>query len=88
MRISKEEFDDILHLLDVQRTHAIDYASDCGVAVNPDALWILNNDKFDASANRQISYYNGHTNMVDSMLRQMEPRRFLHVKGNKHYISK
>lgn len=78
---------DVLEVLNIQRTHAIDYASDCGVAVHPDVLWIPHSDDFDTSANRQVSYYNGHVNMIESILIQGNQKMHLHVRNNNHYVS-
>ena len=73
----KIDVNEMLSLLDIQRKYAID----SGAEYTPGKLWIGSRR---AGNREQITYYNGHVNMVERLLLTSGVLKV--DNNNKHYI--
>lgn len=64
IKLDKYDLRDIINLLDIQRLYCLNAGA--GIPVNN--LWIPTKRKYSAELKRQISYYNGHVNMIEKLL--------------------
>ena len=80
--LDKYDLNDILYLLDIQRGYCVDG----GAEYFPGHLYIPKKNKYSADLKGQISYYNGHVNMIDKLLTCVGGILKVDPIDNRHYM--